>query len=904
MTEFWPWLALAGLGAFHGLNPAMGWLFAVALGLHRRSRVTVFRALPPIAFGHALSIAIVAGAMVATGALVNRRLLLAGAGFLLIGWAIYHQLYGHRHRVRVGMRTGQIGLVLWSFLMATAHGAGLMLVPALIPLCLASSPGHEITASGSLGVTLAAVCVHTGAMLAVTAAIAIVVYEWLGLAMLRTAWLNVDLVWTAALVTTGLFLLLTTEGRLTSTLHELGELDGGVGEAGRIDRPGVGRKELYEPHVARVVDCGAADGNAAIEIEEGEASVLGAAAPDQLVPAFRRPRSLQIDVVLVGPEPRQLGIGLGAAGHHLGDRDRLVLGVLPSLQPDAAAEQRIEVTGDVAGGKDMRIAGAAMCVDQNAVIDREIGLHRQLAVRHGADADENCVGGQRLARPQRDHGPVAARCDRSDGDAGAQIDAAAAMEGGEELAEGRRCDARQRSRGGFQHGHRAAMAARYGCCLQPDEAGADDDQPLAGAKHAAQLEAIVDVAQVVDAPAGAARNSEMASACAERQEQRVIRQGDAVGETQALRRAVDLEGRRAEMKIDPRRGPELQRLQIRLLDRAGAGEQLLRQRRALIGRVGLAADQHDLAGKTGGAQRLRRAPAGMAGAEDDDEVTGILTQGISDHRGEARPAIFVMFAAISPARPRPLRRLARNRELHGEQLPGCLIEDEGPSTAEGNASKRTNPPEWRSAYREDGMSTTHHDVLRSARTTKRVSPAKLAHVVLRVRDLPAMRDWYKIVLQAEVTQESDMLCFLTYDDEHHRIALVAIPGLEERGEVRRVGMDHIAFTYASVGDLFHTYERLRDAGITPFWPINHGVTLSLYYRDPEGNRIELQVDAFATMDEGKTYMRSDAFKTNPVGVVFDPEELLRRFRAGETAASLLRRPPLPQGKTPMDMLRL
>jgi len=207
MTEFWPWLALAGLGAFHGLNPAMGWLFAVALGLHRRSRVTVFRALPPIALGHALSIAIIAGAMVATGVFVSPRVLLAGAGFLLIGWAIYHQLYGHRHRVRVGMRTGQIGLVLWSFLMATAHGAGLMLLPALIPLCLASSPAHEITASGSLGVTLAAVCVHTGAMLAVTAAIAIVVYEWLGLAMLRTAWLNVDLVWTAALVTTGLILL-------------------------------------------------------------------------------------------------------------------------------------------------------------------------------------------------------------------------------------------------------------------------------------------------------------------------------------------------------------------------------------------------------------------------------------------------------------------------------------------------------------------------------------------------------------------------------------------------------------------------------------------------------------------------------------------------------------------------
>ena len=207
MTALWPWLVLAGLGAFHGLNPAMGWLFAVALGLHRKSRGTVFWALPPIALGHALSIAIIAGAVVVAGVMVNQRLVLAGAGFLLIGWAIYHQLYGHRHRVRVGMRTGQIGLVLWSFLMATAHGAGLMLLPALFQLCLSPSPGYEITAGGSLGMTLAAVSVHTGAMLAVTGLIAVVVYEWVGLAILRTAWVNLDLLWTAALATTGISLL-------------------------------------------------------------------------------------------------------------------------------------------------------------------------------------------------------------------------------------------------------------------------------------------------------------------------------------------------------------------------------------------------------------------------------------------------------------------------------------------------------------------------------------------------------------------------------------------------------------------------------------------------------------------------------------------------------------------------
>ncbi len=207
MTEFWPWLVLAGLGAFHGLNPAMGWLFAVALGLNRKSRTAVFWALPPIALGHALSIAIVAGMVVVAGVIVDQRPFLAGAGLLLISWAIYHQLYGHRHRVRVGMQTGQIGLVLWSFLMATAHGAGLMLLPALMPLCLSSSPVQAVTASGSLAVTLVAVGIHTGAMLAVAALIAVIVYEWVGVAMLRTAWLNFDLIWTAALVTTGLFLL-------------------------------------------------------------------------------------------------------------------------------------------------------------------------------------------------------------------------------------------------------------------------------------------------------------------------------------------------------------------------------------------------------------------------------------------------------------------------------------------------------------------------------------------------------------------------------------------------------------------------------------------------------------------------------------------------------------------------
>ena len=207
MSNAGPWLALAGLGAFHGINPAMGWLFAVALGLHRRSQKAVIGALPPIALGHALSIMIVAGAAVALGEIFQGRWIYRACGLALIGWAIWHQLYGHRHRVRVGMTAGFAGLALWSFLMATAHGAGLMILPVIMPLCLGASPLRDIDASSSAAVTLAAVGVHTVAMLAVMGLIAVTVYRWVGLAILRTAWVNFDLLWTAALVVTGLVLL-------------------------------------------------------------------------------------------------------------------------------------------------------------------------------------------------------------------------------------------------------------------------------------------------------------------------------------------------------------------------------------------------------------------------------------------------------------------------------------------------------------------------------------------------------------------------------------------------------------------------------------------------------------------------------------------------------------------------
>jgi hypothetical protein len=207
------WLALVGLGAFHGVNPAMGWLFAVALGLHRQSLAVVLASLIPIALGHALAVGLVAVAVVLLGWVVPGRAVSVAAGVALIGWAVYHHLYGSRHRVRVGMRTGMAGLGLWSFLMASAHGAGLMLVPILLALGRAGPPARDLadhpTVGGSLPVALAAVGVHTLAMLAVTGLVAVVVYGWVGLAFLRRGWINLDLLWTLALVATGALLLAT-----------------------------------------------------------------------------------------------------------------------------------------------------------------------------------------------------------------------------------------------------------------------------------------------------------------------------------------------------------------------------------------------------------------------------------------------------------------------------------------------------------------------------------------------------------------------------------------------------------------------------------------------------------------------------------------------------------------------
>jgi catechol-2,3-dioxygenase len=150
-----------------------------------------------------------------------------------------------------------------------------------------------------------------------------------------------------------------------------------------------------------------------------------------------------------------------------------------------------------------------------------------------------------------------------------------------------------------------------------------------------------------------------------------------------------------------------------------------------------------------------------------------------------------------------------------------------------------------------------------------------------------MVQWYCVVLGAQIVfNAGGRLVFLSYDDEHHRIAIAASPDLAERPP-RAAGLDHIAFTYDDIDALLTTYARLKQEGILPFVCINHGPTTSLYYNDPDHNRIELQVDNFADMSEA-TLLMQEQFSINPVGAEFDPEELLARLRAGAVPAELIR----------------
>ena len=170
-----------------------------------------------------------------------------------------------------------------------------------------------------------------------------------------------------------------------------------------------------------------------------------------------------------------------------------------------------------------------------------------------------------------------------------------------------------------------------------------------------------------------------------------------------------------------------------------------------------------------------------------------------------------------------------------------------------------------------------------------VSPHRLAHIVFRTNDMPRMIDWYSDVFGAHVVFQTDKIAFLTYDDEHHRIALIASESFAEKPDGTTVGFYHAAFTFADLGTLLATYRRLASRDVWPRRSIHHGPTVSFYYQDPDLNDIEMQVDVFDTADAATDWMRGSVFSANPIGTEFDPEELIVRYESGESIEALMRR---------------
>jgi hypothetical protein len=211
MNHNWPWVALALLGAYHGLNPTMGWLFALSLGLQERRRSAVIGALLPIALGHAAAITMAILALRFVQHFLPINILKWGVALFLFSLGIY-RLFRASHPRGAGMRVGGRDLFVWSFLMASAHGAGLMLLPVLMAQPM-SGMTHSmvggtsvVLASSSTSAIGFAVLIHTASMLAVAGLLAIMffeTYEKMGLRLLRHTWLNFDLLWAIALLVAG-----------------------------------------------------------------------------------------------------------------------------------------------------------------------------------------------------------------------------------------------------------------------------------------------------------------------------------------------------------------------------------------------------------------------------------------------------------------------------------------------------------------------------------------------------------------------------------------------------------------------------------------------------------------------------------------------------------------------------
>jgi len=175
-----------------------------------------------------------------------------------------------------------------------------------------------------------------------------------------------------------------------------------------------------------------------------------------------------------------------------------------------------------------------------------------------------------------------------------------------------------------------------------------------------------------------------------------------------------------------------------------------------------------------------------------------------------------------------------------------------------------------------------------APSQKVMSPARLAHVVLRTGNFAPMVEFWKVFVGGHATHENDFLSFITYDEEHHRIAIAAVPGTGPKAPGTS-GLEHIAFTFNTLEDLAVVYRQCKARGILPVWCVNHGPTTSIYYKDPDGNMIETQVDNFDSVEATNEFMASKYFAENPIGTDFDPEELIRRLRAGEDQSAIKKR---------------
>jgi hypothetical protein len=204
VSAVWPWVAVAGLGAYHGIDPSMGWLFAVALGLQERSLARVVRALGPLALGHLLSIAAVVAFVFGLSAVIAINYVRPTGALILVLFGVFRFARPRAHPRWVAMRVNSGELTLWSFLMSSAHGAGLMLFPLLLRLSPGMCVSPMLQSAHPIAQAVGVVLLHTGAMITAMGAVSIFVYQYAGLAILRSAWINLDTIWAGALVAAGL----------------------------------------------------------------------------------------------------------------------------------------------------------------------------------------------------------------------------------------------------------------------------------------------------------------------------------------------------------------------------------------------------------------------------------------------------------------------------------------------------------------------------------------------------------------------------------------------------------------------------------------------------------------------------------------------------------------------------